>query len=258
MTLRSILHELSFFLWILLWKFVRKMCWMRSVHVGDGGTNRPWIPHLCSKPAKCHSTLANPTSQLPNIILIEKNSAILGRTVKNEYLALGVFGITFGSAYLVMGGGGNKSSASSARPTTVVQAKESVPVNASSAWVCEFLVLRLAHVVLFYREEEQLWAFFLPFSFPPSRVDFILLYQYQKIHSGGWEVRNWTLTRIFFIQIHRVFFLLTRTQWATSSPSLPFSTFFLNRQSKKLLCTTQQTMNLSSLFSVYSGVFTFP
>lgn len=61
-------------------------------------------------------------------------STILGRVIKNEYIALGVFGTTFGTAYLATRGGSKTAS----RPTTVSQAKESVPVHASSASVVHF------------------------------------------------------------------------------------------------------------------------
>ncbi|KAF8190186.1 hypothetical protein BJ912DRAFT_965943 [Pholiota molesta] len=59
---------------------------------------------------------------------------IFGRTVKNEYLALGVFGTTFSAAYLATRGG----SKAQTKPTTVEQAKESVPVNAASS-IQEFI-----------------------------------------------------------------------------------------------------------------------
>ncbi|PPQ66000.1 hypothetical protein CVT26_010660 [Gymnopilus dilepis] len=56
---------------------------------------------------------------------------IFGKAVKNEYLALGTFGLTFGSAWLATRGG-NKATAQ-AKPQTVEQAKESVPINAGSS-----------------------------------------------------------------------------------------------------------------------------
>lgn len=57
------------------------------------------------------------------------NSQVLGRTVKNEYLALSVFGVTFGSAYLATRGG----KTAQAKPTTVQEAKETVPIKAASS-----------------------------------------------------------------------------------------------------------------------------
>ncbi|KAF5318646.1 hypothetical protein D9619_010939 [Psilocybe cf. subviscida] len=54
---------------------------------------------------------------------------VLGRTVKNEYLALSVFGVTFGSAYLATRGG----KTAQAKPTTVQEAKETVPIKAASS-----------------------------------------------------------------------------------------------------------------------------
>ncbi|KAF8970370.1 hypothetical protein BDZ97DRAFT_1791040 [Flammula alnicola] len=61
---------------------------------------------------------------------------IFGRAIKNEYLALTVFGTTFGAAYLATRGG----SKAQAKPTTVQQAKESVPVNASSSEEEQFIL----------------------------------------------------------------------------------------------------------------------
>ncbi len=59
-----------------------------------------------------------------------RNSTIFGRAIKNEHLALGVFATTFGSAYLATRGG---SKSAPVKPKTVQEAKESVPVNASSS-----------------------------------------------------------------------------------------------------------------------------
>ncbi|TFK21748.1 hypothetical protein FA15DRAFT_645176 [Coprinopsis marcescibilis] len=56
-------------------------------------------------------------------------SQILGRTVRNEYLALGTFASAFGLAFLSTRGGEKK-----APPTTVQQAKAAVPVNAGSKY----------------------------------------------------------------------------------------------------------------------------
>ncbi|KJA26887.1 hypothetical protein HYPSUDRAFT_36056 [Hypholoma sublateritium FD-334 SS-4] len=61
---------------------------------------------------------------------------ILGRTIKNEHLALGVFGTTFGGAYLATRGG----SKTQTKPTTVQQAKETVPVNAGSSEEEKFIL----------------------------------------------------------------------------------------------------------------------
>jgi len=57
------------------------------------------------------------------------NSQILGRAVKNEYLALGIFTTVFGGAWLSTRGGAK---AAPPKPTTVQQAKERVPVSADS------------------------------------------------------------------------------------------------------------------------------
>lgn len=57
-------------------------------------------------------------------------STVFGRAVKNEHLSLGVLVTAFGSAYLATRGG---NSSSPPRPQTIQQAKESVPVTASSS-----------------------------------------------------------------------------------------------------------------------------
>ncbi|KAH9477421.1 ATP synthase subunit K, mitochondrial [Psilocybe cubensis] len=62
---------------------------------------------------------------------------ILGRSIKNEYLALGTFGITFGSAYLATRGG---SKTAQAKPVTVEQAKQTVPINAGSSEEEQFIL----------------------------------------------------------------------------------------------------------------------
>lgn len=67
------------------------------------------------------------------------HSQILGRAIKNEYLVLGIYSTVFGGAWLATRGG----SKALAKPTTVQQAKASVPVLADSAWVCYFQSLYL-------------------------------------------------------------------------------------------------------------------
>ncbi|KAF9486224.1 hypothetical protein BDN70DRAFT_794440, partial [Pholiota conissans] len=74
---------------------------------------------------------------------------ILGRTVKNEYLALGVFTTAFGGAYLATRGG----SKAQTKPTTVQQAKESVPVNAGSS--CDSYYLCVSSILEFIKEAEK-------------------------------------------------------------------------------------------------------
>jgi hypothetical protein len=56
------------------------------------------------------------------------NSQILGRTVRNEHLALMIYTTVFGGAWLATRGGGAKT----VKPTTVQQAKESVLLKADS------------------------------------------------------------------------------------------------------------------------------
>lgn len=58
------------------------------------------------------------------------HSQILGRAVKNEYIALGVFSTVFGGAWLSTRGAAKSAPL---KPITVQQAKESVPVKADSA-----------------------------------------------------------------------------------------------------------------------------
>ncbi|KAJ3513927.1 hypothetical protein NLJ89_g2675 [Agrocybe chaxingu] len=54
---------------------------------------------------------------------------VFGRKVANEYLALGTFATVFGGAFLATRGGKKDAPA---KPTTVQQAKESVPINGTS------------------------------------------------------------------------------------------------------------------------------
>lgn len=61
---------------------------------------------------------------------------IFGRAIKNEYISLGVLTTTFGGAWLATRG--KKSSAMHAGQS-VQQAKESVPINASSSDEEEFI-----------------------------------------------------------------------------------------------------------------------
>ncbi|KAG2003653.1 hypothetical protein CC2G_004242 [Coprinopsis cinerea AmutBmut pab1-1] len=64
---------------------------------------------------------------------------ILGRAIKNEYLALGTFASAFGLAFLSTRGGDKQ-----APPTTVQQAKAEVPINAGSKDEEEFIKKFLA------------------------------------------------------------------------------------------------------------------
>ncbi|PPQ66640.1 hypothetical protein CVT24_006932 [Panaeolus cyanescens] len=54
---------------------------------------------------------------------------LFGRTIKNEYLSLGVLTTAFGGAFLATRGGSN----AQAKPTNIQQAKESVKVEAGSS-----------------------------------------------------------------------------------------------------------------------------
>ncbi|KDR76467.1 hypothetical protein GALMADRAFT_246833 [Galerina marginata CBS 339.88] len=68
--------------------------------------------------------------------IYEPQPTIFGRAIKNEYLALATFGTTFGGAWLATRGG----KTAQAKPTTVNQAKESVPINASSSEEEQFIL----------------------------------------------------------------------------------------------------------------------
>jgi len=65
---------------------------------------------------------------LPTTICGLKNSVVFGRAIKNQYLALGTFATTFGSAYLATPGG---SKTAAVKPKTVQEAKEGVPISAT-------------------------------------------------------------------------------------------------------------------------------
>ena len=65
---------------------------------------------------------------------LNNSSVILGRTIKNEYLSLGVLTTTFGGAWLAMRGG-KKAGATPVVGQSVQQVKESIPLNASSRCV---------------------------------------------------------------------------------------------------------------------------
>ena len=59
-----------------------------------------------------------------------KNSVIFGRAIKKEYLALGTFTTAFSGAYFTTRGGSNTAPV---KPKTVQEAKESVPISATSS-----------------------------------------------------------------------------------------------------------------------------
>ena len=59
-----------------------------------------------------------------------ENSVVFGRAIKNEHLALGTFATAFGGAYFATRGG---SKTAAAKPKTVQEAKESVPISATSS-----------------------------------------------------------------------------------------------------------------------------
>jgi len=67
---------------------------------------------------------------LPTTIFGLENSVIYGRAIKNEYLALGTFATAFGGAYFTTRGG---SKTAVAKPKIVQEAKESVPISATSS-----------------------------------------------------------------------------------------------------------------------------
>ncbi|RDB16078.1 hypothetical protein Hypma_003432 [Hypsizygus marmoreus] len=61
---------------------------------------------------------------------------ILGRAIKNEYLALGVMVTTFGGAFLATRGGKSEKPVAG---QSVQKAKESVPINADSSEEEQFI-----------------------------------------------------------------------------------------------------------------------
>ena len=84
-------------------------------------------------------------SPLSNMHL--RHSQILGRTVRNEHLALMIYSTFFGGIWLATRGGSNKT----IKPTTVQQAKESVLLKTDSKWVCNYSSFSLCY-----------WSFFPP------------------------------------------------------------------------------------------------
>ncbi|KAG6833017.1 hypothetical protein H0H87_012275 [Tephrocybe sp. NHM501043] len=60
---------------------------------------------------------------------------ILGRAIKNEYIALGVLTTVFGGASLAMRGGKKENSAGQ----SLQKARESVPINAGSSEEEQFI-----------------------------------------------------------------------------------------------------------------------
>jgi F-type H+-transporting ATPase subunit k len=64
------------------------------------------------------------------MMVSNNSSVILGRTIKNEYLSLGVLTTTFGGAWLATRG--KKAEAKPVAGQSVQQVKESIPINASS------------------------------------------------------------------------------------------------------------------------------
>ncbi|KAF5388705.1 hypothetical protein D9757_004822 [Collybiopsis confluens] len=59
---------------------------------------------------------------------------ILGRTIKNEYIALSILGSLFGGAYLATRGGSSaKEIHKAATPSVIEKVKEAIPINAGSS-----------------------------------------------------------------------------------------------------------------------------
>ena len=80
-------------------------------------------------------------------------------TIKNEYLALGTYGLTAFGAWAAMSGGSKE-----AAPKSVEGARQSVKVGASSKYVLYFRCLYRRFLVLMlpllptFREEEDLYV----------------------------------------------------------------------------------------------------
>lgn len=68
--------------------------------------------------------------------LLTAASVILGRAIKNEYLALGVLTTAFSGAYFATSGSKESKPAAGG---SIQKAKESVPINASSRYVVSWL-----------------------------------------------------------------------------------------------------------------------
>ncbi|KAF8056709.1 hypothetical protein FPV67DRAFT_1492632 [Lyophyllum atratum] len=62
---------------------------------------------------------------------------ILGRSIKNEHLALGILATAFGGAALAMRGG--KKEQAPAKNQSIQQVKDSVPINAGSSEEEQFI-----------------------------------------------------------------------------------------------------------------------
>ncbi|KAF8906846.1 hypothetical protein CPB84DRAFT_1959898 [Gymnopilus junonius] len=77
----------------------------------------------------------SPGCNNPNVTKIR--CQVFGKAIKNEYLALGTFATAFGGAWLATRGG---SKTAQAKPQNVEQAKESVPIAASSSEEEQFIL----------------------------------------------------------------------------------------------------------------------
>ncbi|KAJ3757299.1 hypothetical protein EV360DRAFT_519, partial [Lentinula raphanica] len=79
---------------------------------------------------------------------------ILGRAIKNEYIALSVLGSVFGGAFLATRGG-SKQEAKAATPSVIEKVKEAVPLNAGSrTGLCE-LTQRMNSIRKYIAEAEK-------------------------------------------------------------------------------------------------------
>lgn len=85
--------------------------------VSNNSQHSPSCPSLCSVPSSTRGSLFTDLFEY---------SVILGRTIKNEYLALGTLLGTVGLAMSLSGG------SKDTKPKTIDQVKESVNLNASS------------------------------------------------------------------------------------------------------------------------------
>ncbi|KAF9254256.1 hypothetical protein L218DRAFT_886678, partial [Marasmius fiardii PR-910] len=61
---------------------------------------------------------------------------ILGRAIKNEYLALSVLGTAFGGAFLATRGSSSKKAEP---PSTIEKIKEAIPINAGTSEEEQFI-----------------------------------------------------------------------------------------------------------------------
>ena len=116
-------------------------------------------------------------------------SVILGRAIKNEYLAIGTLLGTAGLALSFTGGSKKETPAPGAGKPTLEQVKETVKINASSRCVPQFCFdCRVYSTsLLVHSEEEQLYVSLLCQLKQNGSSTTDQVQQYQELHRGGGE-----------------------------------------------------------------------